>query len=90
MLRLSPDKTRLYVTNSLLSTWDDTEMPAGVTRNKEYGVFLVDVNNKDGGMKLNPDFHVDMMQIQKKNTIGAGRPHMMLFDPSVPAIFGHH
>jgi len=90
MLRLSPDKTRLYVTNSLLSTWDDTEMPAGVTRNSEYGVFLVNINHENGGMKLNSDFHVDMMHIQKKNTIGPGRPHMMLFDPSVPAIFGHH
>jgi selenium-binding protein 1 len=90
MLRLSPDKKRLYVTNSLLSTWDDTEMPTGVTRNKEYGIFLIDVDHENGGMKLNPDFFVDMMKVQKKNTIGAGRPHMMLFDPSVPAIFGHH
>jgi len=33
MLRLSPDRSRLYVTNSLLSTWDDTEFPEGVKRN---------------------------------------------------------
>lgn len=90
MLRLSPDRKRLYVTNSLLSTWDDTEFPKGVTRNKEYGIFLIDVDHKNGGMNLNKDFHVNMMKVQKKNTVGPARPHMMLFDPSVETPFGHH
>lgn len=90
MLRLSPDNQRLYVTNSLLSTWDDTEFPAGVTRNEKYGIFLVDVNHQKGGMRLNKEFHVDMMKVQKKNTVGAARPHMMLFDPSIETEFGHH
>jgi selenium-binding protein 1 len=90
MLRLSPDKKRLYVTNSLLSTWDDTEFPKGMTRNTEYGIFLVDIDHEMGGMKLNRDFYVDMMKVQKKNTVGPARPHMMLFDPTVKSPFGHH
>ncbi len=90
MLRLSPDKKRLYVSNSLLSTWDDTEFPEGVTRNKKYGIFLVDVDHENGGMSLNREFFVDMMNVQKKNTVGPARPHMMLFDPSIRSEFGHH
>jgi selenium-binding protein 1 len=94
MLRLSPDKKRLYVTNSLVSTWDDTEFPKGVTRNSKYGIFLVDVDTEKGGLKLRPknEFFVDMMNVQKKSTVGPARPHMMLFDPAVHAKFGfgHH
>ncbi len=90
MLRISPDRKRLYVSNSLLSTWDDTEFPEGTTRNKEYGIFLVDVDHENGGMTLNPGFHVDLMNVQKKNTVGAARPHMMLFDPRIETPFGHH
>jgi selenium-binding protein 1 len=90
MLRISPDKKRLYVTNSLLSSWDDTELPKGVTRNSRYGIFLVDVDHENGGMTLNKDFHVDMMHVQKKNTKGPARPHMMLFGPSIKSPFGHH
>lgn len=92
MLRLSLDNKRLYVTNSLLSTWDDTEFPKGVTRNREYGVFRIDIDHENGGMTRNPDFHVDMMNVRKKHTTGPARPHMMLFDPATarnePA--GHH
>jgi hypothetical protein len=80
----------LYVSNSLLSSWDDTEFPEGVTRNKQYGIFLVDVDHENGGMSLNREFFVDMMNVQKKNTVGSARPHMMLFDPSIGSEFGHH
>lgn len=90
MMRLSPDNRRLYVTNSLLSTWDDDEYPAGVTRNDQYGVFLVAIDHDNGGMSLDPDFHVDLMQVQKQNTVGPGRPHQVFFDPSVPRGFGDH
>ncbi len=90
MIRLSPDNRRLYVTNSLLSSWDDTEFPKGVTRNSKYGIFLVDVDHKKGGMSLNRKFYVDMMKVQKQSTIGPARPHMMLFDPSVKSEFGRH
>jgi selenium-binding protein 1 len=90
MMRLSPDNRRLYVTNSLLSTWDDTEFPTGVTRNKGYGIFLIDVDHENGGMTVNPDFHVDLMNVQKKNTVGAARPHQVFFDPGVLREFGAH
>lgn len=90
MLRLSPDRKRLYVSNSLLSTWDDTEFPEGTTRNEKYGIFLIDVDHENGGMSLNRDFHVDFMNVQKKNTVGPAGPHMMLFDPSIETPFGHH
>lgn len=90
MLRISTDRKRLYVTNSLLSTWDDTELPEGVARNEKYGIFLIDVDHEKGGMTLNKDFYVDMMKVQKKNTVGPARPHMMLFDPTIESPFGHH
>jgi methanethiol oxidase len=90
MMRLSPDNRRLYVTNSLLSTWDDDEFPAGVTRNNQYGVFLVVIDHDNGGMSIDPDFHVDLMQVQKQNTVGPARPHQVFFDPGVPRGFGEH
>jgi selenium-binding protein 1 len=89
MMRLSPDNRRLYVTNSLLSTWDDTDF-AGQTRNQGYGIFLIDVDHENGGMTVNPDFHIDLMNVQKKTTIGAARPHQVFFDPSVLREFGAH
>lgn len=90
MMRLSPDNRRLYVTNSLLSTWDDSEFPAGVTRNQSYGIFLINIDHENGGMEVDPDFHIDLMNVQKKNTVGAARPHQVFFDPLVPREFGAH
>jgi len=90
MMRLSPDNKRMYVTNSLLSTWDDTEFPAGVYRNEDYGVYLVDIDHEDGGMSLNEDFFVDLSNVQKKNTVGPARPHQVFFDPGIAHSFGAH
>jgi selenium-binding protein 1 len=90
MMRLSPDNRRLYVTNSLLSTWDDSEFPEGVTRNQGYGIFLVNIDHENGGMTVDPDFHVDLMNVQKKTTVGPARPHQVFFDNSVPREFGAH
>lgn len=90
MMRLSPDHKRLYVTNSLLSTWDETEFPKGVKRNDGYGLFLVNVDHANGGLALDDEFFVDFSRVQKKNTVGPGRPHMILFDPQVVTPFGHH
>ena len=42
MLRLSQDNRRLYVTNSLLSPWDD-DTRFGPARNDEYGLWRFDV-----------------------------------------------
>jgi selenium-binding protein 1 len=53
MLQLSFDGRRLYVTNSLLSTWDDQFYPG-------LRGWLVRVNcNPEGGMELDRDFFAD-------------------------------
>ncbi len=54
MLQLSLDGRRLYVTNSLYSTWDNQFYPG-------LRSWLLRVNCKpDGGMELDPDFHLDL------------------------------
>jgi selenium-binding protein 1 len=53
MLQLSLDGRRLYVTNSLYSTWDDQFYP-------ELRSWMLRVNcGPDGGMELDRDFFVD-------------------------------
>jgi selenium-binding protein 1 len=53
MLQLSLDGRRLYVSNSLYSTWDNQFYP-------ELRSWLLRVNcDPAGGMKLDPDFRVD-------------------------------
>jgi methanethiol oxidase len=53
MIQLSLDGRRLYVSNSLLSTWDNQFHP-------ELQSWLLRVNcNPEGGMELDPDFFVD-------------------------------
>jgi selenium-binding protein 1 len=53
MLQLSLDGRRLYVTNSLYSTWDNQFYPG-------LRSWLLKVDcNPDGGMEVNPDFFVD-------------------------------
>jgi selenium-binding protein 1 len=53
MLQLSYDGRRLYVTNSLLSTWDNQFYP-------ELRSWLLRVDcDPNGGMKIDPDFFVD-------------------------------
>jgi len=57
MLQLSLDGKRLYVTTSLLSTWDAQFYP---NMYKEGGfLVLIDVDNEKGGLKLNEEFLVD-------------------------------
>jgi selenium-binding protein 1 len=54
MLQLSLDGRRLYVTNSLYSTWDNQFYPG-------LRSWLLRVNcNPDGGMELDSDFFVDL------------------------------
>ncbi|HEX5621881.1 MAG TPA: selenium-binding protein SBP56-related protein, partial [Solirubrobacteraceae bacterium] len=54
MLQLSLDGRRLYVTNSLYSTWDNQFYPG-------LRSWLLRVNcDPDGGMQLDPDFFLDM------------------------------
>jgi selenium-binding protein 1 len=53
MLQLSFDGSRLYVTNSLYSSWDDQFYPG-------LRSWLLKVNcGPDGGMEVDPDFFVD-------------------------------
>lgn len=92
MLRLSRDNSRLYVTNSLLSTWDnDTRF--GPARNDEYGLWLFDVGERSGKLtSRTPDGNswVSFENVRKKTTTGPAGPHMMLFDPSVRLEPGEH
>jgi methanethiol oxidase len=53
MLQLSMDGRRLYVTNSLYSTWDNQFYP-----NLKSWMLKLDCN-PDGGITLDPDFYVD-------------------------------
>ena len=54
MLQLSLDGRRLYVTNSLYSTWDNQFYPG-------LRSWLLRVNcDPDGGMELDRDFFVDL------------------------------
>lgn len=57
MLQLSLDGKRLYVTNSLYSSWDNQFYPEMAKR----GSYLLqlDCNTEKGGLTLNEDFHVD-------------------------------
>ncbi|VAW79811.1 hypothetical protein MNBD_GAMMA15-1835 [hydrothermal vent metagenome] len=90
MMRLSLDNQRLYYGNSLLSGWDDTEFPPGVTRNISYGVHKIDINHDDGGMALDIEFFVDTSSIQKKNTVGPAGPHQIFFDAAATPRGGFH
>ena len=53
MLQISMDGRRLYVTNSLYSTWDNQFYP-----NLKSWMLKIDCQ-PDGGMTIDPDFFVD-------------------------------
>jgi hypothetical protein len=92
MLRLSRDNKRLYVTNSLLSTWDN-DAGFGPPRNDQYGIWLYSVDRRSGGLTpSNPDGSawVSFTNVRKKSTTGPAGPHMMLFDPSIRLRPGEH
>ncbi len=73
MLQLSLDGKRLYVTNSLFSSWDNQFYPAI----GEKGSYLVqiDCDVADGGMQVNESFFVDFGQ----EPGGPARAHEMRF-----------
>ena len=91
MLRLSPDGERLYISNSLLTTWDD-DAGFGPPRNDRYGIWLFHIDETGGLTPLHEDGSawVDFSAVQKQNTTGPAGPHMMLFDPGVRGGVGHH
>lgn len=73
MLQLSLDGKRLYVTNSLYSTWDNQFYP----KIAEEGSYLlqIDCNTENGGMKINENLYVDF----GKEPAGPARAHEMRY-----------
>ena len=92
MLRLSRDNRRLYVTNSLLTPWDN-DPDFGPARNDDYGIWLFDVDKRSGDLTsvtANGQAWVSFTNVRRKTTTGPAGPHMMLFDPSVVLDAGEH
>jgi len=92
MLRLSRDNKRLYVSNSLLTPWDN-DPRFGPSRNGRYGIWLFEVDEDSGSLTpFHPDGSawVSFENVQKKTSTGPAGPHMMLFDPSIPLAPGEH
>jgi len=58
MIQLSLDGKRLYVTNSLLSSWDKQFYPDMVEHGGQ--LLQVDVDTEKGGLSLNTNFLVDL------------------------------
>lgn len=73
MLQLSLDGKRLYVTNSLLSSWDNQFYPDLAQRGS--AMLQVECNTETGGLRLNPDFYIDFGQ----EPGGPARAHEMRY-----------
>lgn len=73
MLQLSLDGKRLYVTNSLISPWDDQFYP----ELKNQGSYMIKVNCDPvkGGMQLDETFHIDFGKVEN----GPFRAHEMRY-----------
>ena len=73
MLQLSLDGRRLYVTNSLFSSWDNQFYPQIADQGSP--LLQIDCDTKTGGMKLNENFFVDF----GTERIGPARAHEIRF-----------
>jgi selenium-binding protein 1 len=73
MIQLSLDGRRLYVTNSLFSSWDNQFYP-DIAKSGSY-MLQVDCNVEHGGLSINPDFFVDF----GNEPHGPARAHEMRF-----------
>jgi selenium-binding protein 1 len=73
MLQLSLDGKRLYVTNSLLSSWDNQFYPDMAKVGSS--IVQVDCDTVSGGMKVNERFFVDF----GKEPAGPARAHEMRY-----------
>jgi len=60
MIQLSLDGTRLYVTTSLFSAWDQQFYPALYSEGGQ--LLLIDVNTKEGGLSIQNNFLVDFKE----------------------------
>jgi selenium-binding protein 1 len=69
MLQLSLDGKRLYVTNSLYSTWDNQFYP-DLAKAGSY-LLQIDCDTHNGGLKINENFYVDF----GKEPTGPARAH---------------
>ncbi|EPS74021.1 hypothetical protein M569_00721, partial [Genlisea aurea] len=73
MIQLSLDGKRLYVTNSLFSTWDRQFYPQ--LPEKGGHMLQIDVDTLEGGLAINPDFFVDF----GSEPDGPSLPHEMRY-----------
>jgi len=73
MLQLSLDGKRLYVTNSLFSSWDNQFYP-DLAKTGSY-LLQIDCDTENGGMKINENFYVDFGQ----EPAGPSRAHEMRY-----------
>ena len=73
MLQLSLDGQRLYVTNSLISSWDDQFYP-GIAKSGSF-MLRVDCDTVDGGLKVNEEFLVEFGHVDGE----AFRAHEMRY-----------
>ncbi len=91
MLRLSPDDSRLYVSNSLLTPWDN-DPDFGEPRNSDYGIWLFEAATSGELTTSDPDGSawVSFTDVERATTRGPAGPHMMLFDPSIELGPGEH
>lgn len=91
MLRVSPDGRRVYVSNQLVTTWDN-DSAFGGPRNDRYGIWLYHVQDDDSLVSETPDGSAwtDFTNVKMKRSRGPAGPHQMFFDPSVEVEFGHH
>jgi len=73
MLQLSLDGKRLYVTNSLYSSWDNQFYPE-LAKSGSY-LMQIDCDTDNGGLKINENFYVDF----SKEPAGPARAHEMRY-----------
>lgn len=73
MLQLSLDGKRLYVTNSLFSTWDNQFYPE-LAKDGSH-MLQIDCDTTNGGLTINPNFFVDFA----KEPAGPARAHEMRY-----------
>ncbi|CAF1263137.1 unnamed protein product [Adineta steineri] len=73
MIQLSLDGKRLYVTNSLYSSWDDQFYP-GIRKDGSY-LAKIDCDSENGGMKLDQNFYMSF----KDEPNGPARAHEMRY-----------
>src|SRR5258708_239915 len=73
MLQLSLDGKRLYVTNSLLSSWDNQFYPDLAQAGSS--ILQVDCDTVNGGLSINEQFYVDF----GKEPAGPARAHEMRY-----------